>query len=300
MDRFPISRARMCATSLLMLSIFSLSGISAHAMGRAHSSGTTTGGTTVSSVPSPTPAVPLVTDPNAPLALVYSGPGSCSVAEGDAGSTGYGCSEASADIASLAGFRVQFVGPTDLSTSSTVAQVAAIFGNAKVWIQPGGVAETAIDAMSTRLKTELVNFIANGGGYVGTCAGAFIATSELGSTSHSGLGIFPGHTAPYSYTALHDDYALLPVTWGGVTREIYFEGGPYLSGLPSTAQVMGTFANGTVASARATYQKGRVFISGPHVEAPADWTREDGYTDPDGPDYYLGAQMVTWAAGLSN
>jgi glutamine amidotransferase PdxT len=275
----------------------------AHAMGKSRTSSTTptTPSAPTTSPSGPAPLVARITDPNAPLDLVYSGAGSCSVAEGDAGTTGYGCSEASADIASAAGFRVQYVGPNDLSSSSTTAQVQAIFGSAKVWIQPGGVAETALAAMSSRLKTELVNFISTGGGYVGTCAGAFIATAKVGSGSYTGLGIFPGKTAPYRYTYLHDDYALLEVNWSGVTRDIYFEGGPYIYDLPSTAQTMATFVKGgAIAAARASYNLGRVYISGPHVEAPSYWTSEDGFTDPDGPDYALGVQMIDWAAGLTN
>ena len=280
---------------VFILSVFALNiGPNAHAMGRAH---TTSTGTTAAG---PAPLVTRITDPNAPLALVYNGPGSCSVSEGDAGSTGYGCSEASADIASAAGFRVQFVGPTDLSASSTTAEVQAIFGSAKVWLQPGGIAETAISSMSARLKTELVNFISNGGGYVGTCAGAFMATSTVGSSSYTGLNIFPGHTAPYWYTPIKYDYTLLEVNWSGVTRDIYFEGGPYIYGLPSTAQATAHFQDGNVAAARATYGKGRVYISGPHVEAPIYWMSEDGVVDPDGSDYMLGVQMVNWAAGLTN
>ncbi len=94
-----------------------------------------------------------------PVALIYQGPGSCSVEEGDAGTTGYGCSEAASDVAVAAGFQVKFVGPTDLPENATPDQVAALFQNAKVWIQPGGIAETAFFSMTEKLRTEIVNFV---------------------------------------------------------------------------------------------------------------------------------------------
>ena len=91
-----------------------------------------------------------------PLALVYQGEGSCEE----------GCSEAAAAIAELAGFRVKYVGPEALKEDATDVQVKAVFENAKVWIQPGGVAMDAMYSMTYKLRTELVNFIDNGGGYV--------------------------------------------------------------------------------------------------------------------------------------
>jgi hypothetical protein len=61
---------------------------------------------------------------NSGIALIYQGPGSCSLAEGDAGKSGYGCSEAASDVALAAGLQVKFVGPNDLSDSSTATDVA--------------------------------------------------------------------------------------------------------------------------------------------------------------------------------
>jgi hypothetical protein len=238
---------------------------------------------------------------SAPIALIYSGPGSCSVAEGDAGTTGYGCSEAASDVAVSAGFQVKFVGPNDLPDGATPDQVAALFQNAKVWIQPGGIAETAFFAMTEKLRTEIVNFVSNGGGYVGFCAGAYMATATIGASRYAGFGIFPGITHAYSYEPMiaGQDYTLMHVTWNGAERAIYFEGGPYLGVAGTDAEVIATFDDsGLTAAARAPYGKGRVFISGPHPEAPSVWTTEDGVTDPDGSDAALAVDMVKWAAGL--
>jgi|GEM_PF-413147 len=227
-----------------------------------------------------------------PLALIYKGPGSCSLDQGDAGESGYGCSEAASDAATLAGFRFQFVGPRDLAENATADQVQALFGNAKVWIQPGGVSNTAYYAMTAKLRKSIVQFVKDGGGYVGFCAGAFLAADWF--------YIFPGSAHAYGYSPIRSDltYAFLNVDWNGQKRSIYFEGGPYLSNLGSTAEVTARFSTGYVAAARAPYGKGRVYISGPHPEAPQIWSQEDGMSDPDGSDLDLAASMITWAGSL--
>ena len=240
-------------------------------------------------VGSPTPAGPL-----APLALIYKGLGSCSAAEGDAGIHGYGCSEAASDAATAAGFQYKFVGPTDLPENASPAQVSALFSNAKVWIQPGGVSNEGYSAMTAKLKSEIVNFVFHGGGYVGICAGAFLATDWI--------YIFPGLSSLYDYETVRDDlgYGLLNVTWSGKKRVIYFEGGPYFYNLAPTVEVMATFDDsGDAAAVRAPYGSGRVYLSGPHPEAPQIWSQEDGITDPDGSDLDLAAGMISWAAGIT-
>lgn len=218
---------------------------------------------------------------NQPLALIYKGPGSCSADQNDAGDSGYGCSEASADAAVAAGFRYEFVGPKDLPD----------FSKAKVWIQPGGISNVAYYAMSSKLRSELVKFIFQGGGYVGFCAGAFLASDWF--------GIFPGSSSLYHYPTARNDvsFGLLDMEWNGKKRIVYFEGGPYLHHISPKAEVTATFSTGYVAAARANYGAGRVYISGPHPEAPPIWSEEDGISDPDGNDIDLAAEMISWAAG---
>lgn len=235
-----------------------------------------------------------------PLALIYKGPGSCSADQGDAGDSGYGCSEASADVATAAGFQVKYVGPKALPENATAAQVQAIFGEAKVWIQPGGIAQMALYSMTNKLRKELVKFVSNGGGYVGFCAGAFIATAYISTSGDPGLGIFPGYTAGYRYTPERYDvgYSFEPMMWSGKKRSVFFEGGPYMYGYGSKAETTAVFDTGYTAAARAPYGNGRVYITGAHPEAPPIWSEEDGLHDPDGVDYGVGADMVRWAAGL--
>lgn len=235
-----------------------------------------------------------------PLALIYKGHGSCSASDGDAGDSGYGCSEAAADVAKAAGFDYRFVGPNDLPENATTAQVQALFKDARIWVQPGGIAQWALYSMTLKLRQELVKFITAGGGYVGFCAGAFIATSYIGSSGDPGLGIFPGRTATYGYWPENGgvSFSFEPMQWNGKLRSIYFEGGPYLYGYGTSAEATGIFDTGYTSAAKATYGKGRVYITGAHPEAPPIWSEEDGLHDPDGHDYEIGAGMYRWAAGL--
>jgi len=225
-----------------------------------------------------------------PVALIYKGDGACVD----------GCSEASAEVAAKAGFEPRFVGPLDLDESSTGAEVAELFRGARVWIQPGGVAVTAFYTMSRKLRESIRMFVASGGGYVGFCAGAFMATRKIGSSRYAGLGILPGFTAPYYLSPIRPnlDYSLPSLNWGGFRRQVFFEGGPYFYGFQNQAEPVASYDSGEIAAVRAFFGKGRVFVSGPHPEAPLIWTEEDGIKDPDGIDQDLAVQMVRWASGL--
>lgn len=216
-----------------------------------------------------------------PLALVYNGNGVCPD-EDD-------CAGAAAAVARAAGFRVRYVSGNERDMS--------IFDQASVWIQPGGVAATMSESMTTTLKQGIRNFVNAGGGYVGFCAGAFLATSMVGSTSVPGLGIFPGRTRLVEgiYSA-HG--VILPMTWNGVRKHIYFEGGPHLIFAPrSDVQATAFFTDGTVGSARANFGAGRVYLTGAHPEAPADWRQDPYLYDADGVDINVAVYMVNWAAG---
>ncbi|MBS1960486.1 MAG: hypothetical protein JST80_13495 [Bdellovibrionales bacterium] len=208
-----------------------------------------------------------------PKALIYKGEGSCKE----------DCSEVFVDIVKQAGFDPVFVGPE--------APKAGAFDDAVVWIQPGGYAGTAMGAMSPVLKTQIKEFIKNGGGYLGFCAGAFVATSKVGTTSTSGLGIFPGGTKLYG-----KGIDLKTITWNDRQRVIYWEGGPYLRNLPSTVEKIATYPNGAIGAARTTYGNGRVFIAGMHPEAPTWWATSEDLIDTDGLDWDLVIEQLHWAA----
>jgi glutamine amidotransferase-like uncharacterized protein len=219
----------------------------------------------------------------APLALVYNGNGVCP-GEDD-------CAGAAAAVARAAGFRVRYV--------SGYERDLTIFNQASVWIQPGGVAATMSESMSYALKQAIRSFVNNGGGYVGFCAGAFLATNMVGTTSVPGLGIFPGRTQLVE--GIYSAYGvILPMTWAGTRKHIYFEGGPHMIFSPrSNIEPRAYFDDGTIGSARTNFGMGRVYITGAHPEAPADWREEPYLLDVDGVDINVGVDMVNWAAGIT-
>jgi glutamine amidotransferase-like uncharacterized protein len=232
-----------------------------------------------------------------PTALIYNGPGSCedeNLEKKDEEIQGAitDCSASAAMIARKAGFKVKFVGPDAVTDKSTPEQVAALFGQGRVWIQPGGISNEAYNTMSDALTRGLKRFVRAGGGYIGFCAGAFMATELIGGTGAEGLGIVPGST--YTY---HKGIALEKVEWLGKKREIYFEGGPYFYNFASpTVEITATYASGAAAAIRTTFGKGRVWVTGLHPEAPLRWTQEEEMEDPDGTEQSLAADMVRWSA----
>ena len=207
-------------------------------------------------------------------ALVYQGPGAC---EED-------CSKAAFDMAKLAGLDPVYIGP-EVPNEDTFKDVV-------IWLQPGGYASTAMNAMAPELKTALKNFIQNGGGYVGFCAGAFVATSLVGSTKTKGLGIFPGITRLHG-TGLRME----TIKWEGHERYLYWEGGPYLDKLSDQAEVIANYDDQKIAAARTTFGKGKVFITGLHPEAPEWWRTSEDLDDIDGNDFDLAVEMIHWASG---
>ncbi len=219
----------------------------------------------------------LVSTAFAKTALIYKGPGSCED----------GCSEASADVARLAGLTPVYVGPDEKNL--------AIFNDAVVWIQPGGKSNTVAEKMNPKLKKALKEFIAQGGCYVGFCAGGFLATEQVGGSETKGLGILLGRSELLD-VAGDPEAAILMTQWSGVKRGLYFEGGPYFA--PKAGQrnpeITATYADGSWASVRNTFGKGRVYVTGGHPEAPEDWRTYFKLIDADGLDQDLAVEMINW------
>jgi glutamine amidotransferase-like uncharacterized protein len=213
----------------------------------------------------------LATSPSAraALALVYGGPGTENYEAN-------GSMAAAAQAARTAGFDVQIV---------TAMPPEESWAGASVWIQPGGENFVqARDMKRTGVFERVKQFVASGGGYVGFCAGAFMAQSD----NSLGLGLVPGQAYRYSKGAFK-----AKVMWNGQLRYIHYENGPQLVPEPGF-RVFATYAsNGAPAAGEGRYGAGRVVISGVHPEALPDWwpTR-----DPDGPDVELAAQMIREAS----
>ena len=218
-------------------------------------------------------------------ALIYQGPGACDD----------GCYDAAFQVAAKAGFDPVFVKEKQLLASSTPEDQEKLFKDAAIWVQPGGKSRTAMSVMTGRLKSAIESFVMKGGGYVGFCAGAFSSTYRVGTSFARGFGFMPGKTI--LYREVQSQAEMIPITWNGKVRHIYWEGGPYLTRLPGRVEVVGKYPNGQVAAARSLYGKGRVYVTGLHPEAPQDWRDYYHLEDQDGLDEDLAIGMMNWASG---
>jgi len=215
-----------------------------------------------------------------PLALVWEGPGACRPS----------CLDASVIIARRAGFKVKKVGPgfTDFS----------LFKKAKLWVQPGGKSTTAAAAMGPVMMDQIREFVRNGGGYVGFCAGMFISTPEIGTSKKIGYGIIPGETE--LLIKGENDRAMIPIDTidhGRVT--MYYAGGPYMrvseADLKAVdGEVIARYPDGKIAGIRARYGKGKVAVIGTHPEAGFIWKLSRGYFDIKGERFFV-KDMVRYA-----
>jgi glutamine amidotransferase-like uncharacterized protein len=213
-------------------------------------------------------------------ALVWGGPGACTD----------GCIDAAVYVTKLAGFDPMIVTPENFDPS--------LFETAKVWVQPGGKSGAASNAMGATNRAVIKKFIENGGGYVGFCAGAFLTTPKVGSTSVTGLGIIPGKTKVYRSARSYPSVEKM-ITPEGI-RYNYWEGGPWFSFTSSQLKNVTVKSRYNTTNAinavETTYGKGRISVSGTHPEAPQWWYDDGHIVDADGLDNHIAADMVKWAA----
>jgi glutamine amidotransferase-like uncharacterized protein len=213
-------------------------------------------------------------------ALVWGGPGACQD----------GCIEAALHVTKLAGFEPMLVTPANFD--------ASLFETAKIWVQPGGKSGTASNALGAANREIIKNFVSNGGGYVGFCAGAFLATPKVGQTRVTGLGIIDGKTKVYRKASGYPSVEKM-ITPEGIKYH-YWEGGPWFSFTTSQLQKVTVKSrynktNG-INAVETTYGKGRISVSGTHPEAPQWWYDDGQIKDADGLDHQVAADMIKWAA----
>lgn len=211
-----------------------------------------------------------------PIALVYAGPGVC--LDGN-------CAQNAADVAIRAGLAVKFVQPFEITPE--------LFQNAVVWIQPGGDSIEATNVITERGRHLIRAFIANGGGYLGFCAGGYLAAREI-DTGIPGLALVSGEVDDYTPG---DKNAYEPQTlWNNRFRQVYVEDGPTFEIADSNREhAVAYYPNGHVAAMKTTYGQGHVAVSGPHPEAPPSWPAFYNLHDGDGNDYDLAHDLLNWA-----
>jgi hypothetical protein len=212
-----------------------------------------------------------------PLALVYRGKASCS-----------GCSEAVAKLLAKApsAFRTEFCGPDERRDISS-----SVLAEAAVYAQPGG-GSVGPAWRKLRDHAEVVqDFVRSGGRYLGFCLGGYLAGGR------PGFDLFPGRVGRYidmNGASVDDtDDSLVPVTWRGRHRTMYFQDGPTFElDRGASANVLATYDTGAVAAVVAAYGSGRIGVVGPHPEADESWYADAGLRNPDGIAFDLGHDFV--------
>ncbi len=139
-------------------------------------------------------------------------------------------------------------------------------------------------------KGAIRRFVHGGGRYLGVCMGGFLAEPGF-------FNLFPGRVEEYysskRASVTTPDPALVPVTWRGTRRLMYFQDGGFMVPRRKAAgvEVLARYANGTIAALVARSGEGRVGLCGPHPEAPRAWYDRDRLAYP-GPTQDLGDDLL--------
>lgn len=106
--------------------------------------------------------------------------------------------------------------------------------NADLYIAPGGMSNTQADMLRAQGRSNLVEFVRNGGGYFGTCAGLYLILTQETGTKSIRLGLLPyvRQKSPYrggaelsiKFTDKAKMFGLKP----DATRTVRYHGGPVL------------------------------------------------------------------------
>lgn len=194
----------------------------------------------------------------------------------------------------------------------------------KVMLFPGGYAPYYNYWISKNGKDRIRNFVKNGGGYFGICAGAYFAVDRVvwegkvyDDAAGYDLDLFPGtgtgdeeKIANYyagnwemlTFNFNNENAVLLNYKKVPYTEDIIYLGGPYFTADSGAAvDVLATYTyNGEPAIVAFQYGSGRVVLSGPHPEIEEDSDR-DGVTikgedtmNDNGSDWELAGHMLNW------
>ena len=164
-----------------------------------------------------------------------------------------------------------------------------------VIIVPGGSGGTITQGLTTSTRLRVRQAVREKGvGYVGFCAGAWVAVGPEAETSQVadyGLAIAKGEVLDLFLPGGQNPTAdMVDVSFpGGSHRQLVWWGGP---STPEWAGgVVARYDTGEPAVSQARAGAGLVVISGPHPEAPQGWRATAGY-DSDGLDFDVAVDMI--------
>jgi glutamine amidotransferase-like uncharacterized protein len=202
-----------------------------------------------------------------PIALIYRGPAACK-----------GCSESIAAL--LQGnYTIVYAGPKE-----QVNVNEKTLSTAKLYVQPGGGDLDKIWPHVKEYAKHIRKYVKEGGNYLGTCLGGYLAGTEPGYDLLPGRGQTDQYITSKGAVVTTEIDTVVPVYWRGNLRHIYFQDGARfdldLAAAPTV--VLAYYTNGKIAAAVQHVGEGRVGMVGPHPEANEEWYREYKLKNPDG------------------
>jgi glutamine amidotransferase-like uncharacterized protein len=186
--------------------------------------------------------------------------------------SGVSTSDAQSLEAILASAKISYTAVTSAQLNTMTAAQFASYG---MFLVPGGTANTMSNSLTSSTIQLIQNAVSQDGmGYLGICAGAFLAGNYgswgLALTSN-GFNYYVAESQGITEEAVQVSFP------DGSQKGLIWYGGPKLDGFGS---VVGKYPDGTIAIAQETSGKGFVLLSGVHPEAPASW--RVGMTGADG------------------
>jgi len=191
---------------------------------------------------------------------IFNGSGTCK-----------GCAETVGRFFTQRGDHVVYLNEKTLSVAS--------LRRLQVYVQPGG-SDDIDDTLNTQLPTQIKAiraFVADGGSYLGICAGAYLAARYSSvAQKKPAYGLIP--LDELDPEVPDPAPSLLNVRWGEQERWIYNQSGAHFGTKAAPGiQVLARYsASGHIAALRTPFGKGKVVLTGPHLEADETWYAEDG------------------------
>lgn len=163
--------------------------------------------------------------------------------------------------------------------SSDIAQLTDDYD---VLIVPGGTARLYQKLLGEKGIASIRDFVANGGGYLGLCAGAYLASAnDITGTKNIGIGLLPVRYSLYGHGAnIRANVTLTDARTNVVYKTSYHNGAVYQSDqLPSNVTTLATITDTDSSNPKfhdflvnkativtGSFGKGRVILCGPHIE----------------------------------
>ncbi|MEA1964214.1 MAG: BPL-N domain-containing protein [Candidatus Aerophobetes bacterium] len=144
-------------------------------------------------------------------------------------------------------------------------------GNLKnylVLIIPGGYTKRAVSSLGKKGFEMIRRFVADGGGYIGICAGAYLASQRVEIPGRpQGLGIIDIKNIRKKGIGMRKIYLKEHPITEGLKREvaIRYQNGPEIL-IKGEAKEAARYKDGSLAIATASSGKGKVVIFSPHPE----------------------------------